>query len=62
MLSGPGQWKSTFRLSNVYATYTRDDAIENDEMMAGQIDDCLFDGCYMFLSQQGVRPGALWIL
>ncbi|MEX2429238.1 MAG: hypothetical protein WD577_13405, partial [Bacteroidales bacterium] len=49
----PRQNASTFRVSNVYATYTRDDAIENDEMMAGQIEDCLFDGCYMFLSQQG---------
>jgi hypothetical protein len=49
----PRRNASTFRVSNVYATYTRDDAVENDEMMAGQIDDCLFDGCYVFLSQQG---------
>jgi hypothetical protein len=49
----PRQNASTFRISNVYATFTRDDAVENDEMMAGQIEDCLFDGCYVFLSQQG---------
>ena len=49
----PRSNSSTFLLSNVYATYTRDDAVEDDEMMAGVIDDCLFDGCFMFLSQQG---------
>jgi uncharacterized protein len=49
----PRRNSSRFRLSNAYATYTRDDAIENDEMMGGLIEDCLFDGCYVFLSQQG---------
>ena len=44
---------STFLIRNVYATYTRDDAVEDDEMMAGIIDNCLFDGCFTFLSQQG---------
>jgi hypothetical protein len=43
---------SVFRASNILATYIRDDAVENDNMMGGVIDDCLFDGCYMFLSQQ----------
>ena len=49
----PRSNSSTFLISNVYATFTRDDAVEDDEMMAGIIDDCLFDGCFMFLSQQG---------
>ena len=43
---------STFRVSNLLASYIRDDAVEDDDMMGGLIEDCLFDGCYMFLSQQ----------
>lgn len=43
---------STFRISNVYAAYIHDDAIENDNMMGGLVDDCFFDGCFVFLSQQ----------
>ncbi len=50
---------STFRISNIYATYTRDDAIENDNIMGGLISDCLFDGCFMFLSQQGTDTWAI---
>jgi hypothetical protein len=46
---------SVYKIANVLATYIRDDAIENDEMMGGQVDDCLFDGCYMFFSQQGEK-------
>ena len=48
----PRSNSSTFSIRNVHSTYTRDDAVENDEIMGGIIDDCLFDGCYMFLSQQ----------
>jgi len=44
-----------FAYRNIYASYIRDDAIENDNMMGGQVYDCLFDGCYMFFSQQGTR-------
>ena len=54
----PRSNSSTFSIRNVHATYTRDDAVEDDEIMAGIIDDCLFDGCYMFLSQQS--SSATW--
>jgi hypothetical protein len=51
----PQDNSGVYKIANVYATYIRDDAIESDEMMGGLIEDCLFDGCYMFLSQQGER-------
>jgi regulation of enolase protein 1 (concanavalin A-like superfamily)/transcriptional regulator CtsR len=49
----PQDNSGVYKIANVHATYIRDDAIESDEMMGGLIEDCLFDGVYMFLSQQG---------
>ena len=40
---------------SVYARYVRDDFIENDTCLPGEVDDVLVDGTFMFLSS---RPGA----
>ncbi len=36
----------TFTVRNVWATYVRDDGVENDHLFDGLVDDSLFDGCY----------------
>jgi hypothetical protein len=43
---------ATFLIAGCHMTYIRDDAIENDRTMSGVIDDCLFDGINMGLSEQ----------
>jgi len=35
-----------FVIKNCWLSYIRDDAIEDDNMAGGTIDDCLIDGCY----------------
>ncbi len=42
----------TMKMRDVYMTGIRDDAIENDEFMPGDIADSLFDGIWCFLSEQ----------
>jgi hypothetical protein len=42
-------------MRNVYMTYIRDDCIENDAVVGLDVQDSLFDGCFMGLSE---RPGA----
>ncbi len=42
-----------FAFNGCYFTYVCDDAIENDWTWDGVINDCLFDGCYIFLSATG---------
>lgn len=49
--SGRASWK----VRSVYARYIRDDFIENDTCLPGEIEDVLVDGTFMFLSS---RPGA----
>jgi hypothetical protein len=46
--------KAKWVLRGVYMKNIRDDAIENDGCLAGEIHDSLFDGVHMFLSE---RPG-----
>ncbi|MDO8539413.1 MAG: hypothetical protein Q7S40_03165 [Opitutaceae bacterium] len=41
-----------FLMRACYLTGIRDDAIENDEFMPGDIEDCLIDGTWTFLSEQ----------
>jgi hypothetical protein len=41
-----------FLMRHCYLTGIRDDAIENDEFMPGDIEDSLFDGVFTFLSEQ----------
>ena len=43
-----------WQLCNSWFRHTRDDAIENDSINPGMIDNCLFDGTYVFYS---TRPG-----
>lgn len=43
---------SRFVFRNIWSRYTRDDVIENDEVRGGLVHDCLFEGAYMFLSEQ----------
>lgn len=39
-----------WRVQNCWISYLRDDAVENDHMYSGTIDDCLFDGVFVGLS------------
>lgn len=39
-------------MKNTYMSGMRDDAIENDDFLPGDIQDSLFDGMYTFLSEQ----------
>lgn len=41
-----------FRMRDCYVTGIRDDVIENDEFMPGDVEDSLFDGVFTFLSEQ----------
>ncbi len=43
---------ASFLMRGCYLTGIRDDAIENDEFMPGDIEDCLIDGTWTFLSEQ----------
>ncbi len=55
---GPtGEGLERWSLHRAYMRYIRDDAVENDDLLPGEIVDCLIDGCFVFLSQRG-RPGA----
>jgi hypothetical protein len=44
-------------MRDVYMTGIRDDAIEDDEFMPGDIQDSLFDGIWCFLSEQNQTGG-----
>jgi hypothetical protein len=46
--SNTGSWM----LRDCYFTAIRDDAIDNDRFEPGTVQDCLFDGVYVFLSEQ----------
>ncbi len=47
-----------FVFRHIWSRHTRDDAIENDEVIGGLIEDCLFEGAFMFLSEQnGIWQG-----
>lgn len=51
--SNTGSWL----LRDCYFTAIRDDAIENDRFEPGTVQDCLFDGVYVFLSEQDENVG-----
>src|SRR6266511_3441339 len=42
-------------VSGAYLSYVRDDCIENDHIVGGRVEDSLFDGCFMGISE---RPDA----
>lgn len=42
----------TMVVRGAYMTKMRDDCIENDGFMPGRIEDCLFDGVFVFYSEQ----------
>jgi hypothetical protein len=48
---GSGFWT----VRGVYGKYVRDDFVENDGLLSGEIIDCLVDGCHVLVS---ARPGA----
>jgi hypothetical protein len=41
-----------FTVSNAWLSYVRDDCVENDHVEGGLIDDSLFDGCYVAISER----------
>jgi hypothetical protein len=51
--SNTGSWL----LQDSYFTAIRDDAIDNDRFEPGTVQDCLFDGVYVFLSEQDENVG-----
>ncbi|MDF1823494.1 MAG: hypothetical protein P1U68_02570 [Verrucomicrobiales bacterium] len=49
---GPEKGIEHWRLERAWMEDIRDDAIENDFLLSGEIDNCLIDGCFVFLSQR----------
>ena len=47
-------------MRHCYLTGIRDDAIENDEFIPGEIEDSLFDGVHCFISEQNERQAGLY--
>ena len=47
--------EGTFTLRGSWLSYVRDDCVENDHLHGGLIEDVLFDGCYVGVSE---RPSA----
>src|SRR5207249_8516892 len=46
-------WSSDVCSSDLaWLTYVRDDCVENDHVQPGLIDDSLFDGCYVGISER----------
>ncbi|QND66582.1 hypothetical protein HB777_23460 [Mesorhizobium loti] len=45
-----GEQADGFRLKGCWLSETRDDAVENDYLLSGTIEDCLFDECFSGLS------------
>ena len=41
-----------FTIRSAWLTYVRDDCVENDHVQPGLIDDSLFDGCYVGISER----------
>ena len=41
-----------FTIRGAWLTYVRDDCVENDHVQPGLIDDSLFDGCYVGISER----------
>lgn len=53
---GPMPGLNHWSLRNAYLRYIRDDAIENDDLIPGEVVNCLIDGCFTFLSQRPEPP------
>lgn len=51
-----------FLMRQCYLTGIRDDSIENDEFIPGDIEDSLFDGVHCFLSEQNERQAGVFRL
>jgi hypothetical protein len=49
---------NNFVIKNCWISYARDDAIENDAFASGLIDDCLFDGCFVFYSARNPKKNS----
>lgn len=49
---GPGEGLDHWTLERAWMEEIRDDVIENDDLVPGQILNCLIDGCFVFLSQR----------
>jgi hypothetical protein len=45
-----GEGADGFRLKGCWLSETRDDAVENDYLLSGTIEDCLFDECFSGIS------------
>lgn len=53
---GPLEGLESWSLRDSVLRYIRDDAVENDDLIPGEIVNCLIDGCFTFLSQRAEPP------
>jgi hypothetical protein len=44
--------RGPFTVTNAWLSYVRDDCVEDDHVEGGLIDDSLFDGCYVAISER----------
>lgn len=49
---GPGRGLKHWTLERAWMENIRDDAIENDDLIPGEVVNCLIEGCFVFLSQR----------
>lgn len=53
---GPLGGIDSWTLRDSCLPYIRDEAVENDDLVPGEIVNCLVDGCFTFLSQRSEPP------
>ena len=53
---GPLEGLESWSLRDSCLRYIRDDAIESDDLIPGEVVNCLIDGCFTFLSQRSEPP------
>ena len=59
---GPLEGLESWSIRDSAMRYIRDDAIENDDLIPGEIVNCLIDGCFTFLSQRAEPPRRVGIV
>jgi hypothetical protein len=47
--------KGPFTIRRTWLSYIRDDCVENDHLQGGVIEDSLFDGCYVAISERPTK-------
>jgi hypothetical protein len=55
-VSPRGNSQARFYIHDVHLSYIRDDCIENDTLVPSYIEDSLFDGCFVGVSERNPNP------